>query len=147
MITTLPEEWTKTGAANGVGLRILIAEDNADSAMSLAMLLRMDGHDVEIAANGLIALEKARTDRPDVVLLDVGLPGMSGYDVARQLGDRRPCKMPLLIALTGFGRDEDRRHSAEAGIDLHLVKPIDPDKLQAVLKRFQQLLAEEGGRG
>jgi len=136
-----------TLAANGVGLRILIAEDGADCAESMAMLLRMCGHNVEIAANGPTALEKARTDEPDVVLLDLGLPGMSGYDVARQLSDHRPRRTPLLIAVTGYGMAEDRRHSAEAGIDLHLVKPIDVEKLQAVLKRFQQLLARCGMEG
>ena len=142
MMTTWPEETTMTAPVNGVGLRILIAEDNTDGAVSMAMLLRIYGHDVEIAANGPTALEKARTDKPDVVLLDLGLPGMSGYDVARQLSKHRPRKTPLLIAVTGFGREEDRRHSAEAGIDLHLLKPVNPDELQAVLKRFQQLLAE-----
>src|SRR5690242_9513440 len=124
MTTTWSEERTMTVPVNGVGLRILIAEDYADAAESMATLLRMYGHDVEIAANGPTALEKARTDKPDVVLLDLGLPGMSGYDVARQLSEHRPRKTPLLIAVTGFGQEDDRRHAAEAGIDLHLLKPV-----------------------
>ena len=124
--------------ANDGGLRVLIAEDNVDSALSMALLLRIYGHSVEIASNGPIALEKARADKPEVVLLDIGLPGMSGYDVARQLSGHRPGKTPLLIALTGYGMEEDRRHSAEAGFDLHMLKPVDPEELQVVLKRFQQ---------
>jgi CheY-like chemotaxis protein len=144
MITTFAEERTRAVPVNGVGLRILIAEDNADSAVSMAMLLRMYGHDVEIAANGPTALEKARRVKPDVVLLDIGLPGMTGYDVARQLSDHPPRKTPLLIAVTGFGQEVDRRHSAEAGFDLLLLKPVDPDQLRVILERFQRLLAESG---
>jgi CheY-like chemotaxis protein len=131
-----------TVPVQGVGLRILIAEDNADGIGSMATWLRICGHDVEMATNGPTALAKARTDKADVVVLDLGLPGMSGYDVARQLSDHRTRQTPLLIAVTGVGREEDRQHSAEVAIDLHLVKPINPDDMQAVLKRFQQLLAE-----
>jgi CheY-like chemotaxis protein len=133
-----------TAPVNDAGLRILIAEDYADNAVSMEMLLRMYGHDVAIAANGPTALEKARTDQPDVVLLDLGLPGMSGYDVARQLRDHRPRKRPLLIALSGFGQERDRQHSAEVGIDLHLVKPVAPEVLRAILEWFQQLVAKGG---
>jgi CheY-like chemotaxis protein len=136
------EKRAATAPVNVAGLRILIAEDNADCAVSMALLLRMYGHDVKIAADGPTALEKARTDKPDVVLLDIGLPGMSGYDVARQLSDHRPCKTPLLVAITGYGREEDERHSAEAGIDMHLVKPVDPERLRSILERFQQLLGQ-----
>src|SRR5438105_4057607 len=107
MITTCAEEGTVARSVKGVGLRILIVEDNIDSAVSMAILLRMYDHAVEIAANGPIALEKVRMDKPDVVLLDLGLPGMSGYDVARQLSVRRPRKTPLLIAVTGYGMAED----------------------------------------
>lgn len=122
------------------GLHILIAEDRADCADSLALLLRLYGHDVEIARTGPAALERARSDEPDVVLLDLGLPGMSGYDVARRISDRRPKKTPLLIAVTGFGQDEDRRRSLEAGCDLHMVKPVDPEQLRVVLEMFQRTI-------
>jgi CheY-like chemotaxis protein len=122
------------------GLRILIAEDYEDGADSMAILLRFAGHDVVIARNGVSALELARARKPDVVLLDLGLPLMSGYDVARALSGPRPDKTPLLIAVTGWGRDEDRRQSREAGVDLHLLKPVDPVQLQKILKRFQTVV-------
>jgi two-component system OmpR family response regulator len=126
---------------DGVGLRILIVEDRADNAVSMAMLLGMYGHNVEIATDGPSALEKARTNEPDVVLLDLGLPGMSGYEVARQLSGHRPGKTPFLVAVTGYGCEEDRRHSAETGIDLHMLKPIDPEALCGVLDRFQRAIS------
>ncbi len=121
-------------------LHILIAEDRADCADSLALLLRLYGYDVEIARTGPAALEKAQADGLDVVLLDLGLPGMSGYDVARRISDRRPRKTPLLIAVTGFGQDEDRRRSHEAGCDLHMVKPVDPEQLRTILEMFQRTI-------
>jgi two-component system CheB/CheR fusion protein len=118
------------------GLRILIVEDSTDTAESLAMLLRLYGYDVVVARDGPIALEKARTYWPDVVLLDLGLPKMSGYEVARQMAGRRHEWKPILIAVTGYGRDEDRRRSLDAGIDLHLVKPVDPERLCSILERI-----------
>src|SRR5438552_667214 len=98
-------------------LHILVVEDYEDAATSMAMLLRMYGHEVQIAKNGEEALEKVQADEPDDVLLDVGLPGMSGYEVARRMTVEHPWKRPLLIAVTGYGREEDRRRSAVAGID------------------------------
>jgi len=127
---------------NGAGLHILIVEDEEDVAWSTAMVLRLRGHEVEIAPNGPTALEMVRAHKPDVVLLDVGLPGMSGYEVARQLSAPHPGKTPLLIALTGYGMEEDRRRCAEAGIDLHLLKPVDPLELEAVLRQFQKAIAD-----
>jgi CheY-like chemotaxis protein len=123
-------------------LRVLIVEDQADGAESLAILLRLDGYDVEIARDGPIALEKAQAYRPDVVLLDLGLPRMSGYDVAKQMAARQPESKPFLIALTGYGRDEDRQRSADAGFDMHLVKPVDPEELHGILDRLQQTFGE-----
>jgi CheY-like chemotaxis protein len=102
------------------------------------MLLRMFGYDVVIARDGPNAVERARDYRPDVVLLDLGLPKMSGYDVARQMAGLHPERRPILVAVTGYGREEDRRRSAEAGIDLHLVKPVDPEQLCSILRRFQE---------
>jgi CheY-like chemotaxis protein len=127
-----------TSSADGAGLRILITEDNSDAAELLAMMLRIYGHDiVGIAADGATALEMVRTETPDVVLLDLGLPGMDGYELAKRLSNHRPGKTPLLIAVTGYGRAEDIRRSAEVGIDLHMLKPVDPVQLQTVLNRFQ----------
>jgi CheY-like chemotaxis protein len=123
---------------NRARLHILIIEDNSDAAEMLAVLLRMYGYDVGIAANAMTALEMVQTETPDVVLLDLGLPGMDGYELARRLSNYRPGKTPLLIAVTGYGREEDVRRSAEAGIDLHMLKPVDPVQLQTVLNRFQK---------
>jgi len=123
------------------GLRILMAEDNADTAFSTAQLLEMDGDHVYLAGDGASALEAAERVDPDVVLLDIGLPGgMDGYEVAKRLKARKSVRCPLLIAITGYGRDADRRQSAEAGIDLHWVKPVDPTRLRWLLKRFQSVI-------
>jgi PAS domain S-box-containing protein len=113
------------------GRRILVVDDNQDSAESLALLLEIHGHEVRTAFAGLDALETASTFRPDVVLLDIGLPGMDGYEVARRL--RADDHRGLLVALTGYGRDDDRQRSLEAGFDHHLVKPVDLDELARVL--------------
>ena len=122
---------------DGARLRVLVVDDNDDGIQSLAMLLRLFGHVVGTAGDGLHALEVARADDPDVVFLDIGLPRMSGYEVARRLCEHRTVKRPLLIALTGYGQDEDRRKSAEAGFDLHLLKPVDPDELRIILEKVR----------
>ncbi len=124
------------------GLHILIVEDNPDSAFSTALLLRLYGHEVRMVHDGRAALQVIGEDPPDVVLLDIGLPGLDGWEVARQI--RRPPeqKKPFLIAITGYGQEEDRRRSAEAGIDLHLVKPVDPLELQEILCKHQSILPE-----
>lgn len=129
------------------GLRILIIEDQADSANSTAMLLRLYGHEVSITANGPDGIQSARQDKPDVVLLDIGLPGMDGHSVAKQILDHRTARTPLLIALTGFGQDSDRQRSAEAGIDMHLLKPVDPGLLESILRAFQTELYPGATRG
>jgi CheY-like chemotaxis protein len=115
-------------------LRVLVVDDNRDAAESLSMMLRLDGHEVRMAHDGPAALEVARLFRPEVVLLDIGLPGSSGYDVARQLQEQvsRP---RLLVAMTGYGSAEDQRRSQEAGLDHHLVKPVDPHRLRELLAR------------
>jgi CheY-like chemotaxis protein len=114
-------------------LRILIVEDNQDSALSLKMLLEVLGHIVDVVHDGEEAIVAAAAQRPDVILMDIGLPGLSGYDAARRI--RTDCKGSpiLIIALTGWGQDQDRRRSADAGIDHHLVKPLDLDKLRRIL--------------
>jgi two-component system CheB/CheR fusion protein len=115
------------------GLKVLIADDNRDAADSLAMLLEIDGHEVRVAHGGRAALALAQAFRPDVALLDIGMPDMSGYDVASMLR-REPWGGGIrLVALTGWGQEGDRRRSSDAGFDLHLTKPIDPSALSEVL--------------
>jgi CheY-like chemotaxis protein len=110
--------------------RILVVDDNRDSADSLARLLElMGGHETAISYDGPSAVEKAEEYRPEVVLLDVGLPGIDGYEVCRRIRANEWGKSILLIAATGWGQPEDRRKSREAGFDHHLVKPIDLDEL------------------
>jgi two-component system, OmpR family, response regulator len=128
------------------GLRVLIVEGNDDCAASMAMLLRLFGHDVRISRNGPEALDAAWADKPDVVLLEIGLPGMNGFEVAKQLSGIRTAKTPLIVAVTGFGQESDRRRSAEVGIDLHLVKPVDPKDLKAILRRFQKEVATSAAK-
>ena len=113
--------------------RVLIVEDNDDARETLGHLLRFAGHEVYEVGNGLAALEAAREFDPDAVLVDVGLPGLDGYEVARRLRARPGAKRPWLVALTGYGLPEDRQRSRAAGFDLHLVKPVDTDALARAL--------------
>jgi signal transduction histidine kinase/ActR/RegA family two-component response regulator len=112
---------------------ILVVDDSVDAALSLAGLLEAMGHDVRTTHDGSGALEAARTYAPDVVVLDIGLPQMDGYEVARRLRSQPAMEHVLLLALTGYGREEDRRRCREAGFDHHLVKPVDPATLQELL--------------
>jgi CheY-like chemotaxis protein len=105
--------------------RILVVDDNEDSATSLAELLTLTGHETEVAYDGLEAVEAAARFRPDVVLLDIGLPKLNGYEAAQRIREQPWGKGMLLVALTGWGQDEDRQKSKDAGFDLHLVKPVD----------------------
>jgi signal transduction histidine kinase len=126
--------------------RILVVDDSRDAAESLAILLRLTGHDVRTAHDGPEALEAARSFEPEVVLLDIGLPGMSGYEVARRLREQAGTDPPHLVALTGYSQEEDRQRSREAGFDLHLVKPVDPSALRDLLS-FPSPLRQEVVRG
>jgi CheY-like chemotaxis protein len=108
--------------------------------MSLAMLLRIKGHDVQVALDGPAGLRLAADQPPDVVLLDIGLPGLDGYLLARSIGEQPGEKRPLLVAITGRNNEADRRRSVDAGIDLHLAKPVDPAQLEALLGRFQEII-------
>lgn len=110
-------------------LRVLVADDNADAAQSLAHLLEMSGYTVHVASDGLAAIEMADVLRPDVMLLDVGMPRMSGIDAAKWVRQQPWGAQPVLIAITGWGQADDRRGTREAGFDEHLTKPVDPDEL------------------
>jgi CheY-like chemotaxis protein len=112
--------------------RILVVDDNRDSADSLALLLRLSGDDVHTVYDGLEAVAAAAQLQPDVILLDIGLPGLNGYDAARQIRERRGRDV-LLVALTGWGQEEDRSRSEQAGFDAHLVKPVDYAELTSLL--------------
>jgi signal transduction histidine kinase len=118
------------------GHRILLADDNRDALDSLATLLQCDGHEVHTAADGAEALAVAAECHPDVVLLDIGMPKLDGYEVARRIRAEPWGKATILIALTGWGQDEDRRRSREVGFDSHLVKPLDPEALSTFLARL-----------
>jgi CheY-like chemotaxis protein len=121
-------------------LQVLVVEDDADSAQSMALLLRISGHEVRVALDGPTAIQMASDCVPDVILLDIGLPGMNGYETAQRVAQCCAWRRPLIVAVTGFGQETDRQHSAEAGIDLHLVKPVDPAYLQTLLKRFREIV-------
>jgi CheY-like chemotaxis protein/anti-sigma regulatory factor (Ser/Thr protein kinase) len=112
--------------------RVLIVDDNRDGAESLSMLLEFEGFETAMAHAGPEALERARQFRPDVTLLDIGLPGMNGYDVCRQLRQEWGGEM-LIVALTGWGQPEHRARSREAGFDTHMVKPVNHDALMKLL--------------
>ncbi len=113
--------------------RILVVDDNVDTARGMARLLKLMGHEVRTSHDGHEALEHAREFEPEIILLDIGLPGMDGYEVASRLRQEEPCKDSLIVAVSGYGQDEDRRRSREAGFDHHLIKPLDHDALISLL--------------
>ena len=119
--------------------KILVVDDNRDSAMSLSLLLELEGHDVRRAFDGLEALEIADEFRPEVALLDIGMPRLDGYGAARELRRREWGGILMLIALTGWGQQEDKRLAREAGFDHHLVKPVDPDALRLLLSGLRRI--------
>jgi CheY-like chemotaxis protein len=112
---------------------VLVVDDNVDAAVSLGMLLRLAGQDVRVAYDGPTALRMAVEFQPHLVLLDIGMPGMDGYEVCRRLRGEIGLAQATLAALTGWGQDEDRRRSHEAGFDRHIVKPVDPSVLQRLI--------------
>ena len=121
-------------------MTVMVVDDLEDAAETLALLVQMHGHRATVARTGEEALELAAKAPPDVVLLDLALPGLDGWEVARRLRGRSAGKRPLLIAVTGRGEEADRHRSAEAGIGLHLLKPVDPEELMGVLARFARVL-------
>jgi signal transduction histidine kinase len=124
------------------GRRVLVVDDNIDSAESTAAFLRLEGHEVKAVHDGLQALASLKVFDPHVVVLDIGLPGLDGYAVARQLRQRGDSSHLLLIAVTGYGQKEDRQRAADAGFDYHFVKPADPREIQVAIERGRDTAAE-----
>jgi CheY-like chemotaxis protein len=131
--TPVPEVWEEPRPA-GPGLRLVVVDDNVDVRESLAELLVLGGHSVEEAADGPQGLTRIMSARPDAALIDIGLPGFDGYELARRarrtLGDSM-----LLIAMTGYGQAEDNRRAFEAGFDSHITKPVSIEDIEAALRR------------
>jgi CheY-like chemotaxis protein len=123
--------------------RILVVDDNKDSADSLALLLRFSGNDVQAAHDGLEALALAESFRPDVVLMDIGMPNMNGYDAARRIREQPWGRKMVLIAQTGWGQGEDQRRAEEAGFNAHMVKPLELDSLMRMIAELPQGEARE----
>lgn len=140
-VTELPSNILQKPAeevSHQMNQRILIVDDNHDVADSLGMLLELMGYGIKIVYNGMAALESLTTYKPSLVLLDVGMPGMDGYEVARQIRQQSVYQSLPLIALTGWGQEEDRKRTKEAGFDYHMVKPVNPDELESILNLLSQ---------
>jgi CheY-like chemotaxis protein len=131
-----PEDSPPRSAHVNARRRVLIVEDNRDAQEALQCLLELWGHEVLVANDGPSGYESAVRLRPDIALIDLGLPGMDGYEVAKKIRAALGAASPLLIALTGYGAPEQRSHSLAAGFDLHIVKPVDPDKLSMLLEEY-----------
>jgi signal transduction histidine kinase/DNA-binding response OmpR family regulator len=145
LVVPPPDPAFNTGGSTSIqapARRVLVVDDHMDAAKSLAMLLRLHGHEVRLAHHGRTALEVAADFRPEVVFLDIGLPEMDGYEVARRLRQDMGLKDIAIAALTGYGQDEDRRRSLSAGIDVHLVKPVNLETLHKLLARPDKLKSE-----
>jgi CheY-like chemotaxis protein/anti-sigma regulatory factor (Ser/Thr protein kinase) len=118
------------------GRRVLVVDDNVDAAESIAVLLRMEGHEVKTVTDGHQALASSQVFAPSVVVLDIGLPGMDGYELARRLRQLPETRKALFIALTGYGQKEDRAQAAAAGFQHHFIKPADPRAIHSVISQF-----------
>jgi CheY-like chemotaxis protein len=131
----------ETGSVSApmTGRRVLVVDDNVDGAESLASMLQIGGHEIRTAHSGPAALDAARPFNPDVVFLDIGLPGMNGYEVAKRLREEPSLSRAVLVALTGWGSDDDKRQSKEAGFDFHLTKPVE---LTAIVRILSQVVAD-----
>ena len=120
------------------GYRVLVADDNRDAADSLAMLLQIAGYEVHLAHSGDEAIRLAQRERPSALILDIGMPDTSGYEVAQSLRQQEWARQALFIAVTGWGQIEDKHRAHEAGFDHHLTKPVDAQELETLLKRFRE---------
>jgi len=138
----------KASPQNGEGRRVLVVDDNVDTAQSLGRLLGRAGYEIVLAHSGVQAVERAREQAPEAVVLDIGLPGMDGFEVAQRLRAQTGCQNAVIIAVTGYGQPEDRQKSIAAGFDHHLVKPVDIDELKRLLakKSFRGVEAPGGDK-
>jgi PAS domain S-box-containing protein len=139
--TQAPSPRTETAQPTGPSLRVLVVDDNVDTVTTLALLVKESGHDVRTAYDGSTVLEAALDYRPNVVLLDIGLPGLNGFEVAKQLRQQPALQNAVLVAMTGYGGVSDRQRSQEAGFDHHLVKPGDFGKMLQILAIVSELPA------
>ncbi|MET0988153.1 MAG: response regulator [Steroidobacteraceae bacterium] len=114
--------------------RVLVADDNTDAAMSLAMLLELLGHEVQAVHDGLQAVEAAQTFAPDFIFMDIGMPNLDGIEATRRIRALDLPRRPIVVALTGWGQESDRERSRDAGIDHHLVKPIELDEIRGLIE-------------
>src|SRR6185312_1082988 len=130
-----PPELAVNELAGTKSRRILVVDDNRDSASSLAMLLKLTGNETHTAFDGVEAIEAAESYRPEIILLDIGLPKLNGYEACRRIREQSWGKDILLIALTGWGQDEDRRTTEAVGFDAHLVKPVEHAVLAKLLAK------------
>jgi PAS domain S-box-containing protein len=142
-VATAPDSVIVASGSLGAAARVLVVEDNADAAEGLALLLKAYGQDVRVANDGPTALEAAGEIVPALILVDIGLPGMDGYEVARRIRQLPELRDVVLVALTGFGYEEDRQRAAAAGFDAHFTKPVDP----AILRRLVARVAAASGNG
>src|ERR671912_733115 len=126
MVTTTPKRF-----------RILVVDDNHDSALSMAMMLSIMGHETRTAHDGESAVATAESFLPEVVLLDIGLPKLNGYEVAQRIREKPWGVSMFLIAVTGWGQDEDRARSSEVGLNVHMVKPVEPAALERLLSELR----------
>jgi len=122
--------------AHTIPRRVLVADDNKDAAESMAMLLRLMGNDVRAVHDGIAAVEEATAFRPDVILMDIGMPRLNGYDAARLIRQQRWSVDTMLVALTGWGQEEDKRRASDAGFDRHFTKPLDPAELRRLIRDY-----------
>lgn len=131
----------KTAVTPKRSFRILVVDDNHDSALSLAMMLSIMGHETRTAHDGESAVQTAESFLPEVMLLDIGLPKLNGYEVAQRIRQQPWGTSMYLIAVTGWGQDEDRQRSSEVGLNVHMVKPVEPAALEKLLSDLQSSTA------
>jgi PAS domain S-box-containing protein len=129
---------TSTEPTPPMALRMLVVDDNVDMAMSLSILLQLHGHTVEMAHDGSAAVEQSQAHAFDVIILDIGLPSVDGYEVARRIRARGSEPRPLLVGISGYGFDADHRRAKDAGFDLYLVKPVDPQLLEKLVQQWSR---------
>jgi CheY-like chemotaxis protein len=137
MSANVTRERPSASLPKGRRLRVLVVEDHVDTAKSMGMVLALYGYDVQVTLDSRTALESLAAMQPDVVLLDLGMPGMNGWELAKRIREQAFQKRCFLIAVSGYARVEDRMLSEAAGIDLHLAKPVDLDELHTLLSRFE----------